>query len=137
MKLINLNKLWRNELRLIDVFFLGPLQIVISTYIPNIFFKNFILITGILNILFNGHNFLLINKTIKNPILFFKPFINKIGKSQLHRLYNLIVMYPIFLYSLLFYKLPYYLYNLFLLNIVIGFLFNLYFFVIINRTKNN
>jgi hypothetical protein len=128
MKLINLNKLWRNELRLIDVFFLGPLQIVVSTYIPNIFFKYFLLITGILNILFNGHNFLLINKTIKNPILFFKPFINKIGKSQLHRLYNLIVMYPIFLYSLLFYKLPYYLYKLFLLNIVIGFLFNLYFF---------
>ena len=78
MKLINLNKLWRNELRLIDVFFLGPLQIVVSTYIPNIFFKYFILITGILNILFNGHNFLLINKTIKNPILFLQLVLSKV-----------------------------------------------------------
>ncbi len=45
-------------------------------------------------------------------------------------------MYPIFLYILLFFKLPSYVYNMFLINIIIGSLFNLYYYILINN-KNN
>jgi len=131
-----INKLWNPYLRLVDVFILGPLQIYVSKYTNNNLLKYFMFLTGLLNILFNGHNFLLTNDYIKKPYNIFKLFISKNGKHQLHRIYNLFIMYPLFLYILLFCKLPSYVYNMFLINTIIGILFNLYYYIFINN-KNN
>lgn len=131
-----INKLWNPYLRLVDVFITGPLQIYVSKYINNKLLKFFMILTGLLNILFNGHNFLLTNDYIKTPFNILKLFISKNGKHQVHRIYNLFIMYPIFLYILLFFKLPSYVYNMFLINIIIGSLFNLYYYILINN-KNN
>lgn len=115
-----------NKIRLIDVFITGPLQIYISTFLKNIFFKYFMLITGVLNITFNGYVYLLKSKYIKKKHPYLKHIITENGKTQIHRFYNLLVMYPIFLYILLNFKLPPYLQLVFLINIIIGFIFNLY-----------
>ena len=120
--------------RTIDVFITGPLQISISFYVKNTFLKYFMLITGIINILYNGHNYLLFNmKLLKTPVNLFKPFIDlKYGKKYLHRLYNLVLMYPIFFYIILNYHLPIYLRIMFIINIIIGVIYNLYYFLVIN-----
>jgi hypothetical protein len=120
-----------NEVRLIDVFMSGPLQIIISTYITHSpLLRYFILMTGVINILYNGHNFLLFNSTLKRPLPILKPFIHpKNGKYQLHRLYNLIIMYPIFIYVLLNIVMPFELRILLLINIVIGFVYNAYYYI--------
>lgn len=123
------NNFFDNNVRLIDVFITGPLQIFISFFLKITFFKYFMLITGILNIIYNGYVFLLKNKFIKKIHSPFKHLITKNGKTQLHRLYNLFIMYPIFIYILLHFKLPSYLQALFYMNIVVGFAFNLYYFV--------
>ena len=91
-------------IRLVDVFISGPLQIYISTFL-NGFLKWFMLITGISNILYNGHNWLYFNNYIKNYIT---PITTIHGKTQVHRAYNLLIMYPIFLYIFIYCKLPYY-----------------------------
>ena len=124
-----------NEFRLIDVFISGPLQIIISTYITRSpLLRYFMLITGIINILYNWHNFLLFNSTLKRPLPILKPFVHqKNGKYQLHRLYNLLIMYPVFIYVLLNIGIPFEFRILLLFNIVIGILYNLYF---LNRIYN-
>jgi hypothetical protein len=120
-----------NKLRLIDVFITGPLHIIIASYlIKHTLLFYFMLITGILNIIYNGHNYLLFNNSLKEPISILKPFIhNKHGKYQNHRLYNLIIMYPIFTYLLFDNVIPYKLRFLLLINIIIGFTYNLYFYI--------
>ena len=116
--------------RLGDVFILGPLQIYVSTFITHTPLRYFMLLTGILNIIYNGHNLLLFNKLIKKPVSVFKPFVHlKNGKHQIHRLYNILIMYPIFAYILLTVKLPDIISILFFTDIIVGFLFNLYFFI--------
>lgn len=116
--------------RLGDVLITGPLQIYVSTFITQPLLRYFMLLTGILNILYNGHNLLLFNKLIKNPVSVFKPFVHlKNGKHQIHRLYNILIMYPIFAYILLTVKFPKIISILFFTDIVIGLLFNLYFFI--------
>ena len=121
--------------RLIDVFLSGPLQILISSYIKNVYFKYYILIVCISNIIYNGHNYLLFDEKIKSPYLplpIFKTLIDpKHGKTQMHRIYNLIIMYPIFTYIVLFTKLPHILTILYTINIIIGFFYNLYYFVVL------
>jgi hypothetical protein len=120
-----------NQARLVDVFLTGPLQIYVSTLIPktDIFFKYFMLLTGVLNILYNGHNYLLFNYTLKQPLDIFKPFVSNHGKHQFHRLYNLLIMYPIFIYIALKYNLPNYIQKLFILNIIVGIIYNLYYYI--------
>lgn len=117
-----------NAGRLVDVFLFGPLQIIVGIQVKNIVLKLFMILTGVMNILFNGHNYLYFDNRIdKVPVL--KPFVNDTqGKFQAHRLYNLLVMYPIFLYVYATTPLPKWLASLFLLNIVIGFGFNFYFY---------
>ena len=124
-----------NNIRLIDVFITGPLQIYISFFSKNIFFKYFMLITGLLNIIFNGYVYLLESKYIKKKHAYLKHIITENGKTQIHRLYNLIVMYPIFLYILLNFKLPPYLQLVFFINITIGFAFNLHNFMLIKNQQ--
>jgi len=125
-----------NKLRLIDVFITGPLQIIVSNYITTSpLLRYFMLITGILNIIYNGHNFLLFDSTLKKPLPLLNKFIHlKNGKYQLHRLYNLIIMYPIFIYVLLHIVMPFELRILLFINIVIGFLYNLFYYI---YYKNN
>lgn len=116
--------------RLGDVLITGPLQIYVSTFITHTPLRYFMLLTGILNIIYNGHNLLLFNKLIKKPVSVFKPFVHlKNGKHQIHRLYNILIMYPIFAYILLTFKLPDIISILFFTDIIVGFLFNLYFFI--------
>lgn len=120
-----------NTVRLVDIFITGPLQILISTYITKSFLlRYFMLLTGILTILYNGHNFLLFNSIFKQPLPIFNKFVHaKNGKYQSHRVYNLMIMYPIFLYVLFHISMPFELRVLFFLNIVIGFSYNLYYFI--------
>ena len=120
-----------NKVRLIDVFISGPLQIIVSTYIlRKSLLRYFMLFTGIINIIYNGHNFLLFNLTLKQPLSILNKFIHlKNGKYQLHRLYNLIIMYPIFIYVLLNVVMPVELRILLLLNIVVGFAYNLFYYL--------
>jgi hypothetical protein len=119
-----------NAVRLTDVFFSGPLQIIVSNYIRTPLLRYFMLFTGILNIIYNGHNFLLFNSTIKKPFPILNKFIHfKNGKYQLHRLYNLIIMYPIFTYVLLNINMPIEVLILLLLNIVVGISYNLFYYL--------
>ena len=135
-KIINFfNSNNNNNIRLVDVFITGPLQIYISTLLKNIYFKYFMLITGLLNIIFNGYVYLLESKYIKKKHAYLKHIITENGKTQIHRLYNLIVMYPIFLYILLNFKLPPYLQLVFFINITIGFIFNLHNFMVIKNQQ--
>jgi|688.fasta_scaffold470568_2 hypothetical protein len=122
-----------NNIRLVDVFITGPLQIYVSTFLKNIYFKYFILLTGVLNITFNGYVFLLKSKYIKQKHRYLKHFITENGKTQIHRLYNLFIMYPIFLYIILNFKLPTHLQLIFFINIITGFIFNLYNFIVIRQ----
>jgi len=79
-----------------------------------------------MTILYNLHNYLLINlKILKEPIPIMKPFINiKKGKTQMLRLCNLLIMYPLLYYSTRF--LPYNLNILVKLMVFGGFIYNLY-----------
>lgn len=121
------------NVRIIDVFVTGPLQIYISLLIKNVFLKYFMLLTGILNILFNGYVFLLENRIIKRKHRYLKYVITKNGKTQIHRVYNLTIMYPIFLYILLHFKIPTFIQFAFSLNIIIGFIYNLYNFILLRK----
>jgi hypothetical protein len=127
-----------NKLRLVDVFITGPLQIIISNYITTSpLLRYFMLITGILNIIYNGHNFLLFDSIFKKPLPILNKFIHlEHGKYQLHRLYNLIIMYPIFIFVLLNIVMPFELRILFFINIVIGFLYNLFYYIYYKNYKN-
>ena len=87
----------------------------------------------VLNITFNGYVFLLKSKYIKQKHRYLKHFITENGKTQIHRLYNLFIMYPIFLYIILNFKLPTHLQLIFFINIVTGFIFNLYNFIVIRQ----
>ena len=125
-----------NKVRLTDVFITGPLQIIISNYIstsPLLLY--FMLITGISTIIYNGHNFLLFGSVLKKPLPILNKFVHsEHGKYQLHRLYNLTIMYPIFIYVLLNIVMPFELRILLLINIVVGFLYNLFYY---NYYKHN
>jgi hypothetical protein len=119
-----------NKVRLADVFFSGPLQIIVSNYIRSSPLRYFMLFTGILNIIYNGNNFLLFNSTLKQPLPILNKFIHlKNGKYKLHRLYNLIIMYPIFIYVLLNIVMPIELRILLLFNIVVGVVYNLFYYL--------
>ena len=128
-----------NKVRLIDVFVTGPLQIIISSYITTSpLLCYFMLMTGIINIIYNGHNFLLFESIIKKPLPILNKFVHiKHGKYQLHRLYNLIIMYPIFIYVLLNIVMPIELRILLFVNIVIGFLYNLFYYIYYKNNMHN
>ena len=127
-----------NKVRLIDVFITGPLQIIISNHIKTSpLLRYFMLITGISTIIYNGHNFLLFDSILKKPLPILNKFIHlKHGKYQVHRLYNLIIMYPIFIYVLLNIVMPFEVRILLLINIVIGFLYNLFYYIYYKNNRN-
>ena len=116
--------------RLLDVFYIGPIDILVSSYVDNKILKYFTLLIGIANILYAGHNFLYLNaKLIKTPWKIYRPFLHKDGKTQILRLYNLLLMYPILIYIYNTTIMPRWLRILFLLNIVSGFIYNLFYLI--------
>jgi hypothetical protein len=115
--------------RLYDIFFSSIIYVYTSTFIKIIWLKYFVLLTGIMTNLYNLHNFLLIDlKILKEPIHIMKPFVNiKKGKTQIHRLFNLFIMYPLLYYSTRF--LPNNLSTLVKLMVFVGSIYNLYFYL--------
>ena len=115
--------------RLFDVFLTGPMRIYLSQFVKNKTLKLYLLLEGIFVILFNTHNYLHFDK--KNSpfsIDFLIKYNHPIkGKPQLHRLYNLFVMYPIHIYIMAtsnFTKIQLFLF-LFVITVP-GFTYNLY-----------
>ena len=123
------------DIRIADVLISGPLQIYVSTYLHG-FLKIFMFVTGVCNIIYNGHNYLTLNNYIK-PIYFIEQFVSKNGKYQIHRIYNLIVMYPIFLYIVLYQNLPKYVYILLACDIILGYMYNLYYLLKVMENNYN
>ena len=123
------------DIRIADVLISGPLQIYVSTYLHG-FLKIFMFVTGVCNIIYNGHNYLTVNNYIK-PIYFIEQFVSKNGKYQIHRIYNLIVMYPIFLYIVLYQNLPKYVYILLACDIILGYMYNLYYLLKVMENNSN
>ena len=115
-----------SNIRLIDVFLFGPIQICSSFYIKNSFIKIFMFLTGIFNIIFNGHNYLLQDiKVLEKPIYLLRKFINNYsGKTQLQKLYNIFLMYPLFIYIVLLIDMPDTIKIILSLNIIGGILYN-------------
>ena len=86
------------ERRLYDVFFSGLIYIYFSTFINNWPLKTYVFLIGFLNILYNGHNYLLLDKKILDRSLIPK-MVTEHGKTQWHRIYNLLIMYPLLAYA--------------------------------------
>jgi len=118
-----------NDVRLLDIFILGPSQILIGIHIiDNTFLRLFMIITGIMSIIYNGHNYLHYNYKYNKIFSMFVS--NKYqGKTQIHRLYNILVMYPIFAYIYMTKSLPKYLEYILLMDIVLGILYNMINFI--------
>lgn len=119
------------DARIVDIFLLGPIQVLIGLYVKNPILKLFMIITGIANIIYNGHNFLYFQYGRDITPMFQTIVDPKHGKTQLHRIYNIVIMYPIFLYIYLTIQLPLWLKIIFFLDITIGFAFNLTNFILI------
>ena len=109
-----------NYIRLYDVFVSGPIYILFSFYIKSALLRLFVFLTGLMTILFNLHNYLLIDKQkLKKPII---PWVDpKEGKYQWHRIYNIIIMYPLLFYANYITKKPKWLTVIIYLMIIIGF----------------
>ena len=119
------------SVRLLDVFVFGPVQLLISTYVKNKALKYFIFIIGICNIIYNGHNYLYLDLGLmKKPLSILEFSINKIhGKTQVQRLFNIFIMYPVFMYIYKHTIMPKWLSSVFLIQITLGFFYNLINFI--------
>lgn len=119
-----------NTGRLLDVFLLGPIQIMVGLNVKkNVYLRAFMIITGIMNILYNGHNYLYFEGVIDVADIFDKVVDRIHGKIQIHRLYNILIMYPLFIYTYRTIKLPIWLKTLFFWDIVIGYILNSVYFI--------
>lgn len=113
--------------RLVDVFLTGPLQVYMGTRVRDVMLlRTFMVVTGVLTIAYNLHNYLYLEQgVIRNQLGALTHPVH--GKRQWHRAYNLVVMYPVFYYVYVHYpsnvSFP------FLINIILGFAYNLYNFV--------
>ncbi len=116
-------------IRLYDVLIEGLLYIYISTIIDNIILKIFMMIIGIMTIAYNLNNLMYLDyKNIKKS--YFGRLTTSQGKTQIHRLYNIFIMYPIFIY--VYTRIPKE-YNiirtLFIIDIVGGIIYNGYYYL--------
>lgn len=114
--------------RLLDIFITGPFRIYISKYIKSYFLKLYILTEGIFVIAFNLYTYLHINKNITLlPYKIINSYSNKKrGKPQIHRLFNIFVMYPIHVYILYTNQFTSFQFILFLIITFTGFVYNTY-----------
>ena len=131
-----MNKNIFDNSRLYDVFISGPIYIYFSLYIENYILFIYIFLTGLGTIVFNLHNYLLIDKKKINKS--YIPWVDhKRGKYQIHRLYNLGIMYPILFYAnYITIKKPKWLTIVLYIMIFVGFFFNLYWFITISKMRN-
>lgn len=116
-----------NTLRLYDVFISGPLYLILAQYVENIYLKTFVYLVGLSAIIFNGWNFFHFqNGKFDNNL----GDVN-LGKTQLHRIFNLVFMYPLLFYtiSITSSKIPRCLSIIMYLIVLGGFAVNLYYFV--------
>jgi len=123
------------NIRIYDIFFSGPVYIYISTKLQNRVAKYIFLIIGISTLLYNLINLLIIDLKVIKYNDSYSYLIHKVnGKTNLHRLYNIIIMYPI-MYWLIqeLRNTEPQLYILCIMMIIIGFIYNLYYYIKINR----
>lgn len=115
--------------RLYDVLIEGILYIYISTIIDNIILKIFMMIFGIMTIAYNLNNLMYLDyKKIKKS--YFGRLTTQQGKTQIHRLYNLTIMYPILIY--VYTQIPEeygIIITLFMIDIVGGLIYNSYYYL--------
>ena len=108
------------DVRLIDIFFTGPFRIYLSYYVKNKYSSYILFYGGLCVLLFNLFTYL------ETPFKFINEYSDKNkGKPQLHRLFNLFIMYPIEIFILLTSNLSSLQKMLYLLLIVSGFIYNL------------
>ena len=92
------------------------------------FLKAYLFLEGIATILFNGYNYLHYDKKVLTlPVKLLNTYNDPVkGKPQLHRLYNLLIMYPISLYIIMTTKFDNVSLFLYILLVVAGFIYNSY-----------
>lgn len=121
------------SIRLLDVFLVGPLEIYTSCFIKNKLLRLYLLLNGILVILFNGYNYLHFEKkfSVINIKVLDKYSDPITGKPQCHRFILLSLLYPIHLYIILteYKNIPMPLLTIFTAHLVISFTYNYYNFV--------
>jgi hypothetical protein len=117
------------DVRLIDIFLTGPFRIYLSYYVKNKYSSFYLFYGGLYVLLFNLFTYLYINLNftcLETPFKFINEYSDKVkGKPQLHRLFNLFIMYPIEIFILLISNLSFLQKLLYLLLIVSGFIYNL------------
>lgn len=112
-----------------DVLIEGLLYIYISTIIDNIILKIFMMIFGIMTIVYNLNNLMYLDYKKINKS-YFGRLTTQQGKTQIHRLYNIFVMYPIFIY--IYTQIPEdyrIIRTLFMIDIVGGLIYNGYYYL--------
>lgn len=140
--------------RILDITILGPLKIVLSYYTSNDTHGRLLswgmFITGILTIVYNYYNYCIIDNGvipsnyINLPSSFKRLFFDREhGKTQLLRLINLAIMYPILYLAYLNIKsnvasntstMITLLLDIYLITLIGGFIFNAYNYIAIDRT---
>lgn len=122
-------------IRLLDVLVLGPMRIYLSSFLPKQSIERYIvLLIGVMTIFYNLNNLLTVNLGYKN-LFIPKIFVTKNGKTQTHRLYNVLIMYPFEIYVLYKFEklIPNFLKTYFQITIVLGLLFNLRNYLFLRR----
>jgi len=113
------------HVRILDVLLLGPLQILVGLHIQQPFLHTFMVTTGLTNILYNGHNYALLERQwLKSTLI---PGVRPFGKTQIHRVWNCLVMYPIFWKASNEPEVPNTLRVLLQFETILGFMFNAYY----------
>jgi len=115
--------------RLYDVCFEGFLQIYIGTLMRDEYLRWFMIIVGTMNIIYNLNNLMYLDLGVINRS-YFGVLTTKNGKTQMHRLYNILIMYPIFAY--VYTQIPKEnatIKALFALDIMVGIIYNAYYFL--------
>lgn len=127
-------------IRLFDIFFLGPTYIYYGYYLDNENYKKILYLFGFLEIIINYSHYMY-NKNIEKPIhniISIDPFQNhtnrgngKHNKTHFYRFLLLLFFYPIVYKSLKYYskKGPKILYQITIIKLIIGYLYNLIFFI--------
>jgi hypothetical protein len=121
-------------IRLYDIFFSGPTYIMYGYYLEHKILQKILYIYGFLTFLLNYVYFTynknnILYKLFSIDIIFRKK--NKYNKTQFIRLLLLSVYYPIIYNSLKYYskKGPKILLKITIIKIIIGYLYNLYYFI--------
>jgi len=126
--------------RLYDILFSGPTYIWYGYYLDNENYKKILYLFGFLTILVNS-SYYLYNKGISTKVHdiisidiledFTNEKNNKYNKTQFNRFLLVFIVYPLVYRSLKYYseKGPKILYQITVIKLIIGYLYNLFFFI--------